>query len=978
MPETTDIPRWRRVPRATWLHALGLLICTIGAVVHQIPLWSWYIEDSAISFAYSRNFAAGEGMVPWVGGERIEGYSNPTWVLLLGILELFGADAMLAAKWVQAILAALTIPAMYLLARESMPRRWREGPLLAAGLLAAHPLFAIWGASGLENALFSFLLAWGLWRLLLEARHGDGTDDWLGRRGWGRWPVSAILWFLLAITRPEAFVYAGAALGFTVWYQARRGPAYLLGWLVAFFGPYLGWHAARYQYFAYPWPQTYYAKLETKDPDVLRWVPNRGWQYVRDWAVQTWEGAFTPLVVAGALGVGQWRSAAAAALVGIIGIAFLVPDHLRLGVPLAVAVVALILARAAAPLPRAREVQMALLALPVLAVCVTEALAWQGVALTITRPSWWNGAAPYMVLGSLALAALGAIGGEEGWRGRLAAWIFACLSMGFAIQALGDWMKGFRWFSLAAVPMALLLAVGIAAVAEGLGRLARRPRLAAVPAVALLALWTWAGIDYTVGFAKKPETSPQQVRKRVNYKISVADRLKLDERIRDLDVDQGAHVWWGRWQMYDIAGLIDVPFAQNRFERAFVQEYVFEEVKPHFAHLHGNWASQSRIPTHAEFKRDYFEIPGYGGPSLHVGNHIRRDLVVQKGLELPEEDRAELATGISLRGWTFPAGQAPAGGYVRLEVLMSATKRADNEGFRVTAFLASPDGTKLHAWDLAPGYDWLRPSAWKPDEVFVGKYDLELPEGLPEGTYDLGFVVFDAMGAVAAPVTQGNALVGGVGDVPARLAIGELRYPGAVRLVSREAAEAAAAAGRVLAIDLAGRDACEDAERAWFVARMNMPRDKDWADANLPSVATALTRCYVRRADADPESAVAPLLAARRWDLHDPLLLAAAEQVGDHQHQLGLAAREAGDWEAAYTAFAASVAVDPAQAWSRRYAEEARALRLKYDPASKAKAEADRQRRMEEMKSKAKSRPPPGPRVPSKAKTPAKAPVEAP
>ncbi|MBT3223330.1 MAG: hypothetical protein HN348_30010, partial [Proteobacteria bacterium] len=59
------------------VHLLVLIACMTVAVVHQLigGLGGWYIEDAAISFAYSQNFAAGEGLVPFAGGERIEGYS---------------------------------------------------------------------------------------------------------------------------------------------------------------------------------------------------------------------------------------------------------------------------------------------------------------------------------------------------------------------------------------------------------------------------------------------------------------------------------------------------------------------------------------------------------------------------------------------------------------------------------------------------------------------------------------------------------------------------------------------------------------------------------------------------------------------------------------------------------------------------------------------------------------------------------------
>ena len=83
-------PRARR--RTIWLAWLTTL-----AVGPQILLWDWYVEDAAISFAYARHLAHGDGLVAFVGGERIEGYSNPLWVLLLTPLELVDVSAFAAA-----------------------------------------------------------------------------------------------------------------------------------------------------------------------------------------------------------------------------------------------------------------------------------------------------------------------------------------------------------------------------------------------------------------------------------------------------------------------------------------------------------------------------------------------------------------------------------------------------------------------------------------------------------------------------------------------------------------------------------------------------------------------------------------------------------------------------------------------------------------------------------------------------------------
>jgi hypothetical protein len=53
-----------------------------------------------------------------------------------------------------------------------------------------------------------------------------------------------------------------------------------------------------------------------------------------------------------------------------------------------------------------------------------------------------------------------------------------------------------------------------------------------------------------------------------------------------------------------------------------------------------------------------------------------------------------------------------------------------------------------------------------------------------------------------------------------------------------------------------------------------------------------------------------------------------AKKMSAIYHAEGVAARDAGDWERAFNGFSAAVGVEPQRAWSRRYAEEARAKRL--------------------------------------------------
>jgi hypothetical protein len=114
------------------------------------------------------------------------------------------------------------------------------------------------------------------------------------------------------------------------------------------------------------------------------------------------------------------------------------------------------------------------------------------------------------------------------------------------------------------------------------------------------------------------------------------------EQATGMDVDMGAHMWWSGWDLIDMAGLVDVPIAHHNYEKPFMREYIFQERRPELPHVHGAWAKQTKIPQHSEWKRDFIEIPGFpaGPKALHIGNHVRRDLLMVTDLPTWAEDPA--------------------------------------------------------------------------------------------------------------------------------------------------------------------------------------------------------------------------------------------------------------------------------------------------------------------------------------------------
>ena len=938
--------------------AVLMIVIVIGALAHHLPLFTWYIEDAAISFAYSKHLAMGEGLVPFIGGERVEGYSNPAWVFFLAPFSWF-FDLHAFVKYLQVVMVVPTVLFTWFAARELMGRQ-NAMSLLAPAALAASAQFAIWSGAGLEMGLMNLLMAAAIWRSMVELRSPQ-------------WPWSALLWLGVTLCRPEAILYAAVggfcSMVFTL--HAGRGVLPTAKWLVTFFLPFGLYHAWRYNYFAWEFPNTYYAKLERRDDvPILDWS-SKSWRYTRDFLTKLGWGFFLPVWVLGAIGHRGWRLPVAASVSLLVAVtASLAGEQRHL---LAIIVVFMLYAfwEGLARIddgPPPRTLAATGLAVSVGLIATAEALrfAFGMEPQPLPVPDWLDDAPAYVILASSVL--LGVLGyGSRNWQGRLLTWLLCCAALTFAIVAQWDWMKGYRWYAPAVVPGAILFALGAASLGHVVQRFLQfRPEhddrltpLGVATAFSLIAVALVPNITHTVWVATHQDTEPEDVRVRVHFVNRVRERLQVDEQWVDLDVDQGAHLYWSDFEMMDIAGLIEVPLGHHKFQRPFLKEYVFEERRPHFVHIHAGWASSSRIPTYREFKQQYVQIPGYvaNAKQFHIGNYIRRDLVLPEAWPHAEHKVSFGDGKVLFHGLHVPSEPA-VGGKVHVRVGLSAPALRKKQGEDdVRALLFVSDGEKpLHTWDIAPGYDWIFPSEWNGDEVFVGRFDLKLPASIEPGRYDLGLVLLDGDGTVLAParpdlIPEAVAL-GGTDARPALVAQGEIVLEGLLEVLPVQARNEASEADHATALTAASDTRCADAEHAWLLARKHRPGDVRWIRGYTEEMRRALANCWARHADglSDRQEQVASLVKARTIDHWAPDYRERALPLAQELYGEGLAARAAEDWESAYRRFSDAVDLDRSLAWARRYAEEARGFRLGIDDATLA----EKAREKEEARERAR------------------------
>src|SRR5262245_32333076 len=150
-----------------WLPAVVVLL---GAAVWLLVRAHWYIswtdDDAFISFRYARNLATGNGLVYNVG-ERVEGYTNFLWTVLLASLRHLDTDLPRVASWLGRAFALAT-PALLFLGTTRLgvlqpppslpvPARWFLAALAPLLLCLSEP-WAAWAVGGLENVFSAFLV----------------------------------------------------------------------------------------------------------------------------------------------------------------------------------------------------------------------------------------------------------------------------------------------------------------------------------------------------------------------------------------------------------------------------------------------------------------------------------------------------------------------------------------------------------------------------------------------------------------------------------------------------------------------------------------------------------------------------------------------------------------------------------------------------------------------------------------------------
>ncbi len=268
-------------PRESFATRIGLPFAVVAAVAIASQL-RMLLDDSFIAYRYAANLAGGHGLVFNVG-ERVEGYTNFLWVLVLGGVTKLGVDVIAASQWLGIAAAAGAVVFTHRLAVELGRDTVGIRPVVAIGaamFVAIYPGITLWGGSGLETTCFTMLVTWAT-VLYLRSPTSIGCG---------------LVLALAAMTRPEALLW-GAAFAVDGLVRQRR-ELVAWRWLVVAALTYSPYYAWRFVHFGYPLPNTFYAKTGGGWANVVL-----GLQYTGKFLLL---GGGAALVVLGAIAL--WRT----------------------------------------------------------------------------------------------------------------------------------------------------------------------------------------------------------------------------------------------------------------------------------------------------------------------------------------------------------------------------------------------------------------------------------------------------------------------------------------------------------------------------------------------------------------------------------------------------------------------------------------------------------------------------------------------
>ncbi|MFC2025989.1 hypothetical protein ACFLUC_02215 [Chloroflexota bacterium] len=208
-------------------------------------------DDAMVSMRYAKNLAEGYGLVWNPGGELVEGYTNPLWVLMMAGFHLLPIPASKMSLVVQLSGAGFLIASLFFIRKIAnfLSRDWIV-PIFAVLLTAFYSPLNSWGLLGMEVSVLTLIICVSVWIGLKSMQVGQ---------------FSVWIYILLGIStliRVDMVVPYVVILTFLVVVDTENRRQNLV-WGISLLAVFLVSQTLfRLWYYGNPLPNTYYLKVE--------------------------------------------------------------------------------------------------------------------------------------------------------------------------------------------------------------------------------------------------------------------------------------------------------------------------------------------------------------------------------------------------------------------------------------------------------------------------------------------------------------------------------------------------------------------------------------------------------------------------------------------------------------------------------------------------------------------------------------------
>ncbi len=215
-------------------------------------------DDAMISMRYAKNFVEGHGLV-MNHGERVEGYTNPMWVLYMAGIHLLPVSMPKICLLIQITGAILLIANLYVVMKIARLVSGNSYQVSSGAMLLTAfylPLIS-WSLQGMEVSLVTLIISIAVWKAMLCMKEND---------------FSIWLYIMLGMGTLVRIDMAAPYIG--IWlFLMKVQPSHRkknLVWGLSIFAFFMGAQTlARFAYYGDILPNTYYLKM-TGYPLVFR------------------------------------------------------------------------------------------------------------------------------------------------------------------------------------------------------------------------------------------------------------------------------------------------------------------------------------------------------------------------------------------------------------------------------------------------------------------------------------------------------------------------------------------------------------------------------------------------------------------------------------------------------------------------------------------------------------------------------------